>query len=403
MGHSNHLMPTMHTFAIAALFLPSVSAFTGTVSPLKAPMGVMRHKMTATAPAPGTATDVLKVGIVGCGRIGQVHLDTLGGISNVKPVIMADIPQAEELMKNLCDKYDVDGYTTDPMEVINHPDVDAVWICSPSQFHEEQIKAAAAAGKHVFCEKPLATDLEGTKAAVAAMEDAGMKLMTAFQRRFDPNFSAMEKAIADGEIGRPLQAILQSRDPAPPPFGYVKGGGGLFKDMAIHDLDIAQWLMSAAGPNPPVRVYATGSCNCDKAIEELKESNPSEAIDTAQIQITFEDGASATINVCRKATYGYDQRVEVFGTDGHLSFGNMAPTTVKKMSADGVSDLDKPYDFFMSRYKTAYTEETAGFAGMLTGAETEVPTGHSGLLALRMAMACDLSLKEGRAVDMSEI
>jgi myo-inositol 2-dehydrogenase/D-chiro-inositol 1-dehydrogenase len=144
-------------------------------------------------------------------------------------------------------------------------------------------------------------------------EDAGVKLMTAFQRRYDPSFARLHKAIAENAIGDPISAILQSRDPAAPPLAYVKGGGGLFKDMAIHDLDIARWMMSAKGPNEAVSVYATGACFVDPAIKALEKDNPSEAIDTAWIDVRFEGGQNVTIHVCRRATYGYDQRVEVFG------------------------------------------------------------------------------------------
>lgn len=301
------------------------------------------------------------------------------------------------------EKFGVPEYTLDPMDVIKSPNVDAVWICSPSQFHEDQIKACAEAGKHVFCEKPLATSLEGTAAAIAAAEKCGVKLMTAFQRRFDPNFARMRSMIASDEIGRPLSAVLQSRDPNPPPLQYVKGGGGLFKDMAIHDLDIARWLMGARGPNEPVRVYAVGSCNVNDEILQLKESNPSEAIDTANILIEFEDGATATIQVCRRATYGYDQRVEVFGTEGLLNFQNAFPSSVQKWSGAAIQQADLPHDFFMTRYKEAYSGETAAFCQILLNGSEVSPSGVDGLRALEMAIACDKSLKEGRPVEIAEV
>lgn len=181
------------------------------------------------------------VGVIGAGRIGRVHLETLAGIPYVQPVMLSDV--VEPVLKQVAEKYQVPRYTTNADEVINDKEVQAVWICSPSQFHADQIKKCAKAGKHVFCEKPIATDLNGTVDAIRAAESAGIKLMVAFQRRFDPNFARLHQAIADGEIGtkNPVNAILLSRDPAPPPFAYVKGGGGLFKDMAIHDLDIARY------------------------------------------------------------------------------------------------------------------------------------------------------------------
>jgi myo-inositol 2-dehydrogenase/D-chiro-inositol 1-dehydrogenase len=331
----------------------------------------------------------------------QVHLETLASVPGVKCVIVSDI--FEPVLKEVVEKYNVSAFTLEPMEVINHPDVQAVWICSPSQFHADQIKACARAGKHIFCEKPLATDLQGTKEAIKVVQECGVKLMTAFQRRFDPSFSRLHAMIAANEIGAPLSAVLQSRDPAPPPFAYVKGGGGLFKDMAIHDLDIARWMMSACGPNEPVKIYATGSCQVDEEILQLKDSNPSEAIDTANILIEFQSGSSATIQVCRRATYGYDQRVEVFGKEGLVKHDNHFPSAAQKWNGTAVAQADMPHNFFMTRYKDAYKNETAAFCDILLNNKEVSPSGLDGLRALEMALACDKSLKEGRPVLLSEV
>mmetsp|Transcript_5937 Transcript_5937/g.8927 ORF Transcript_5937/g.8927 Transcript_5937/m.8927 type:complete len:395 (-) Transcript_5937:91-1275(-) len=345
--------------------------------------------------------NTLKVGIIGAGRIGRVHLETLASVPGVKPIIISDI--IESVLKDVTEKYGVPSYSLNADDVINHPEVQAVWICSPSQFHADQIKSCARAGKHIFCEKPIATDLPGTIEAIKVAEECGVNLMTAFQRRFDPSFSRLHRAILEGEIGRPLSAILQSRDPQPPPFQYVKGGGGLFKDMAIHDLDISRWLMSAQGKNEPLKIYATGVCNIDKEIVQLKDSNPSEAIDTANILIEFESGSTATIQICRKATYGYDQRVEVFGTEGLVKHKNLFPNTVEKWSGESVKKLDPMHNFFMSRYEDAYKGETKSFCEFLKNGNAVSPNGNDGKVALEMAMACDLSLKLGRPVLMSEI
>ncbi|CAM9738767.1 unnamed protein product [Ectocarpus sp. 6 AP-2014] len=358
---------------------------------------------TASRAGRGVASQTrsLNVGIIGAGRIGQVHLDTLASVPGVKPVIISDV--VEPVLKVVTEKYGVPKYTLEGMEVINDPEVEAVWICSPSQFHADQIKASAKAGKHIFCEKPIATDLAGTIEAVQVAKDCGVKLMTAFQRRFDPSFSRLQAMIEAGEVGTPVSAVLQSRDPAAPPFDYVKGGGGLFKDMAIHDLDIARWLMGSCGTNEPVRVYATGACNVDKSILELKDSNPSEAIDTANILIEFESGSTATIQVCRKATYGYDQRVEFFGTDGLVKHENHFPSAVQKWTGTAVQQADLPHAFFMTRYADAYKNETRAFCKILEEGGEVTPSGEDGLAALKMAMACDKSLKEGRPVNLSEI
>mgnify|MGYP006143613319 CR=1 FL=1 len=179
---------------------------------------------------------ILGVGVIGAGRIGIVHLEALSSCENAKAVIISN-PTVSKAQA-AADKYKLQDFSDSADDVINHPDVEAVWICSPSSFHAEQIKACAAAGKHVFCEKPIATDLAETIEAINACNNAGVKLMTALQRRFDPNFKRVKQAIVDGEVGETITVKLCSRDPAPPPFEYVQGGGGIFKDMAVHDLDV---------------------------------------------------------------------------------------------------------------------------------------------------------------------
>ena len=213
-------------------------------------------------------TQVINVGIIGAGRIGIVHLEALASCENANPIIISNptISKAQAA----AEKYKLPSFTADAMEVINNPDVDAVWICSPSQFHADQIKACAAAGKHVFCEKPVATDIEETIEAINCCNEAGVKLMTALQRRFDPNFARIKQALDKGEVGEPIVIKLCSRDPAPPPFEYVKGGGGIFKDMAVHDLDMARFLMGSE----PVEIFAMGSCNIDKSIEVRRSLPP---------------------------------------------------------------------------------------------------------------------------------
>ena len=255
-----------------------------------------------------------------------------------------------------------------------------VWLCSPSQFHAAQIKACADAGKHIFCEKPLATDLIETIDAVNYARKKGVKLMTALQRRFDPNFLRIKQArlppphatqnadvsrthafrlltsfaplsqgIDSGEIGEVITVKLCSRDPSPPPIEYVKGGGGIFKDMAVHDLDMARFLMGSE----PVEILAQGSCNIDKSIEVLPGP---EAFDTAMCLIKFANGKDAIIDVCRQAPYGYDQRAEVLGTKAMIQTDNTYPNTAKIFSATYTGNADMPYDFFMSRYKEAYVQ-----------------------------------------------
>ena len=337
---------------------------------------------------------VLGVGLIGAGRIGLVHLEALSSCESARAVIISNptILKAE----NAAIKYKLDHFTSNADEVINHPDVEAVWICSPSQFHADQIKACAAAGKHVFCEKPIATDLKETVEAINACNAAGVKLMTALQRRFDPNFRRVKAAIEDDEVGEIVQVKLCSRDPAPPPFEYVKGGGGLFKDMAVHDLDMARFLMDSE----PVEILASGSCQIDEAIAVLPGP---EAYDTANVVMKFANGKECMIDVCRQAPYGYDQRAEVLGKSAMIMTDNTYPNTARLFSASFTGNADMPFDFFMSRYKEAYVQETLAFVDCLVNDLPSPCSGEDGLIALVMAIAAGKSAEERRWVKFSEL
>jgi inositol 2-dehydrogenase len=342
----------------------------------------------------GLADGVLNVGVIGAGRIGLVHLEALSSCETANPVIISN-PTVKKAQA-AAEKYKLPKFTSDALEVINDPDVEAVWICSPSQFHADQIKACAAAGKHVFCEKPIATDIPETIEAINACNEAGVKLMTALQRRFDPNFARIKQALEEDEVGEPILVKLCSRDPAPPPFEYVKGGGGIFCDMAIHDLDMARFLMDSE----PVEILASGSCNIDKSIEVLPGP---EAFDTAFVLLKFANGKEAAIDVCRQATYGYDQRAEVLGTKAMIQTDNTYPNTARIFSSDFTGNADMPYDFFMSRYKEAYVQETLAFVDSLVTDKPSPCSGEDGLIALVMATAAGKSAEEKRWVRFSEV
>lgn len=336
----------------------------------------------------------IKVGVIGCGRIGIVHLGAITKAPNVTPVIVSNptISKAEAAAK----QFGVPKFTSDAMEVITDPDVDAVWICSPSSYHAEQIKACAANGKHVFCEKPIATDLAETVEAINACNEAGVKLMTGLQRRFDPNFRRVKQAIQNEEVGESIMIKLCSRDPSPPPFEYVKGGGGIFADMAVHDLDMSRFL---AGKDP-IDILAIGSCHIDKSIEVLEGS---EKFDTASCIVRYPGGVQAMVDVCRQSSYGYDQRAEVLGTSGMIATDNVYPNTAKIYKNQFTGNADMPYDFFLSRYNEAYVTETVAFCESLVN-DTPVPcTGQDGLAALIMALAADKSAEENRWVTFQEI
>lgn len=265
-----------------------------------------------------------------------------------------------------------------------------------SQFHADQIKACAANGKDIFCEKPIATDLAETVEAINACKEAGVKLMIGLQRRFDQNFLRVKDAIMEKEVGDPIMIKLCSRDPSPPPFEYVKGGGGIFNDMAVHDLDMTRFL---AGDDP-IDILAIGSTHIDKSIEVLPGS---EKFDTASCIVRYPNGVQAMVDVCRQSSYGYDQRAEVLGTSGMIATDNVYPNTAKIFKNDFTGNADMPYDFFLSRYNEAYVTETIAFCDALVN-DTPVPcTGEDGLVALVMSIAADMSAEENRWVKFSEV
>jgi len=379
--------------AIAVVFaVGSVSAFAPTsfhVAQHAASRATSILQMTASG-----AKDPVKVGVIGCGRIGIVHLGAINKAPGVVPIVVSNptVSKAEDAAK----KFGVPKFTSDAMEVITDPEVDAVWICSPSQYHADQIKACAANGKHVFCEKPIATDLAETVEAINACNEAGVKLMIGLQRRFDPNFLRVRRAIEEKEVGDTIIIKTCSRDPAPPPYEYVKGGGGIFNDMAVHDLDMTRFL---AGEDP-IEILAVGSCHIDKSIEDLPGS---EAFDTATCIVRYPNGVSAMVDVCRQSSYGYDQRAEVLGTKGMIATDNVYPNTAKIYKNDYTGNADMPFDFFLSRYFEAYVTETEAFCESLVN-DTPVPcTGIDGLVALVMSLAADKSAAEGRWVKFREI
>lgn len=374
--------------AIVTFVASNAQAFT------VAPTGSAQRTALKMAVKESDGPREIKVGVIGCGRIGVVHLGAITKAPNVKPVIVSNptISKAEAAAA----QYGVPRFTSDAMDVITDPEVDAVWICSPSSFHAEQIKACAANGKHVFCEKPLATDLAETVEAINACNEAGVKLMTGLQRRFDPNFKRVRTAIEDKEVGETIMIKLCSRDPSAPPFEYVKGGGGIFADMAVHDLDMSRFL---AGEDP-IDILAVGACHIDKSIEALAGS---EAFDTASCIVRYPNGVQAMIDVCRQSSYGYDQRAEVLGTKGMVATDNVYPNTAKIYKESFTGNADMPYDFFLSRYTEAYVTETVAFCESLVNDTPVLCTGQDGLAALIMALAADKSAAENRWVTFKEI
>ncbi len=332
----------------------------------------------------------IKVGIIGAGRIGQVHADTLvTRVPSAEVVAIADI--YESSAKSASERYGIKDYTTDPSEIIRSSEIDAVIICSSTDTHTQFIVESAMAGKQIFCEKPIAHDLNEIDNALKIVEDEGVKLQIGFNRRFDNNHIRLKQAIMNGEIGNPHTMTIISRDPAPPPIEYIKVSGGLMMDMMIHDFDMCRFLIGEVE-----EVYAIGDVKVDPAIGEAGD------IDTAKVMLRFENGVIGTIENSRQAVYGYDQRVEVFGSGGAATTGNWYANAVT--ISDGASvRRDKPMHFFMDRYIDSYANEMIAFIHAIENDEPVSVVGNDGRVPVVMAMAGMLSIKENRPVKLSEI
>ncbi|MHB0875227.1 MAG: inositol 2-dehydrogenase [Anaerolineae bacterium] len=336
-------------------------------------------------------TDRINIGLIGAGRIGKVHAQALAhGIPGVTLAAIADV--REDAARDLAQLYDVPLAAADYVAILDDVDIDAVVICTSTDTHARLIEEASQAGKHIFCEKPIDLDLARTDHALAAAAAAGVKLQIGFNRRFDPNFRRIRDLVADGRLGEPHIVRITSRDPAPPPVDYVRVSGGLFVDMAIHDFDMARFLTGSEIEE----VMAVGAVLVDPAIAEAGD------IDTALITLRFANGAIGSIDNSRRAVYGYDQRVEVFGSKGSAIAGNNTPTNTVLTDAEG-AHADKPLYFFLERYAAAYAAELRAFCDCLRDDSEPAVTGADGRAALVAGLAAKRSLAERRPVPLSEI
>lgn len=331
------------------------------------------------------------IGVIGAGRIGKLHADNLLRMPGVNVAAVGDVFAGPELTAWAAER-GIGKLTTNSSEIIQDPAIDAVFICSSTDTHVPLIKEAAAAGKHIFCEKPISMSLAATQEALDAVREAGVMLQIGFNRRFDHNFKRVREHVEKGTIGEPHIVKITSRDPSPPPKEYIRVSGGLFMDMAIHDFDMARFLSGSE----VVEIYAQGGVLVDPAFAEFGD------VDTAIITLKFENGALGVIDNSRKAAYGYDQRVEVFGSKGSVAAANDHPNTAVVSTADGVS-TDKPLYFFLERYTQAYVEETQAFIQSVAAGSPLPVSGYDGLQAERIALAAKLSLRLGRPVKISEI
>lgn len=332
----------------------------------------------------------LNVGIIGAGRIGQVHAKSITyHIPQAKIVAISDIyyEGAEKVAESL----GIPNAYEDYHEILNNPEIDAVLICSSTDTHADIAVEAAEAGKHIFCEKPVDLTVAKIKKVIVAVEKAGVKLQIGFNRRYDHNFAEIKRLANDGKLGK-LQTIkITSRDPEPPSIDYVKVSGGIFLDMTVHDFDMARFIGGEVE-----EVYANAAVTVDEAIGEAGD------VDTALIALKFKNGAIGVIDNCRKACYGYDQRLEVFGTGGQASAANDTPTNVSYINENG-NMTDKPLYFFLERYMQSFTDEMTEFINAVQNDELTKTTVNDGLEALRLGLAAKLSVKEHRPVKLSEI
>ncbi|KAF0104302.1 MAG: myo-inositol 2-dehydrogenase [Chloroflexi bacterium] len=315
---------------------------------------------------------VIRVGVIGAGRIGKIHAGNLATrIPGVEVVAIADpnMEAARELAENL----HVASYYEDYRKILDDKSIDAVAICSSTDTHARFMIEAAEAGKHIFCEKPVDHSLEKIDAALAAVKKAGVKCQ-------------------EGKVGEVQILRITSRDPAPPPVSYVKVSGGMFLDMTIHDFDMARYLSGSE----VVEVFAAGGVMVDPGIGEAGD------IDTAVITLKFANGAIGTIDNCRKAVYGYDQRVEVFGSKGMVAVANNTANSSVYSNEDGVVS-EKPLYFFLERYMDSFIAEMADFIDAVREDKPTPVTALDGRKPVVIAMAANKSLKENRAVKLSEI
>lgn len=332
----------------------------------------------------------LNVGIIGAGRIGQVHAKSITyHIPQAKIVAISDIYY--EGAKRVAESLGIPNAYKDYHEILNNPEIDAVLICSSTDTHADIAVEAAEAGKHIFCEKPVDLTVAKIKKVIAAVEKAGVKLQIGFNRRYDHNFAEIKRLANDGKLGK-LQTIkITSRDPEPPSIDYVKVSGGIFLDMTVHDFDMARFIGGEVE-----EVYANAAVTVDEVIGEAGD------VDTALIALKFKNGAIGVIDNCRKACYGYDQRLEVFGTGGQASAANDTPTNVSYINEKG-NMTDKPLYFFLERYMQSFTDEMTEFINAVQNDELTKTTVNDGLEALRLGLAAKLSVKEHRPVKLSEI
>jgi len=333
----------------------------------------------------------VNVGLIGAGRIGRLHAETLAHrVRGVRLLAVADV--VFEAAEKCAADFDVPSAFKDHRQILDDPKIEAVAICSSTDTHASFIEQAAQAGKHIFCEKPIDFNLERIDRTLKAVEKAGVKLQIGFNRRFDPSFKRARDMVAAGKIGTPHIVRITSRDPKTPPLGFVERSGGMFADMTIHDFDMARYLVGSEVEE----VYAIGTVLVDPAIGRLGD------IDTAVVVLRYQNGAIGVIDNSRQAVYGYDQRIEVFGSEGGIVVTNPTADLAVLSDADGVYSA-KPLYYFPERYAESFIAEVREFIECVQEDRVPPVTGIDARVPVAMAIAALKSSRENRPVKLSEI
>jgi len=332
----------------------------------------------------------IRFGVIGVGRIGKIHTENLvNRITETEVVAVSDVISTE--VAKVAKQFSIPNTFSDYNQILQHPDIDAIAICSPTPTHYVIILKAAAAGKDIFCEKPIDLSIEKIIKINEAVEKHGIKMMVGFNRRFDPNFFKVYEMVKAGKVGQPHVLRITSRDPAPPPEEYIRASGGLFLDMTIHDFDMARYLMNSE----VIEVYARANVLVDPVFEKAGDW------DTAIVMLTFENGAMGAIDNSRQAVYGYDQRVEVFGSEGMVTVKNDTPDSHIFLDKKGTHSA-LPLNFFMQRYTESYLNEMQAFVESIKSDTPPPATGKDGLAAVMIGLAAMKSVKENRAVRVGD-
>ena len=331
----------------------------------------------------------IRILIIGLGRIGKIHLANLQAKGEVEIVGICDPTDEAKVFSN---KAGLTFYQKDFTDVAGEVQADAIVICSPTDTHANYVSIAAKKGIDVFCEKPLDLSLEKVKQVLKTVNESKIKLMLGFNRRFDSEFQSVKEKIVNGHIGDIHTIKITSRDPSPPPINYIKSSGGMFLDMTIHDFDMIRYLTN----KEIIEVYAKGDALVNPEIAKAGD------IDSAIINLTFEDGSLAVIDNCRKAVYGYDQRVEVFGSKGMVQSKNKFDKYTLTYSENGVTSA-LPQHFFLERYADAYKKEINHFIDCIRHKKTPEVSGFDGLMSLVLGLCAKESLNCNKPVLVSEI